>query len=85
MVTMNLPVFMAGGADWSADGKSLLVGWHKFAQESALLNVSLDGKTSVLLRSGNPEIWHAVASPDGQWLAIAEAGGAKNVWQVEKF
>jgi len=73
------------GAGWSADGKSVLVSWHRSTQESAFLNVSLDGKASVLLRSSNPEIWGAVASPDGQWLAIAEAGGAKNVWQIEHF
>jgi Tol biopolymer transport system component len=73
------------GVDWSADGRSLLVSWHNFERDSALLNVTLDGKASVLLRSTNPEIWHAIASPDGRWLAIAEAGGAKNVWQVENF
>jgi Tol biopolymer transport system component len=73
------------GVDWSADGRSLLVSWHNSGLDSALLNVTLDGKASVLLRSSNPEIWHAIASPDGRWLAIAEAGGAKNVWQIEKF
>jgi Tol biopolymer transport system component len=73
------------GINWSADGKRLLVSWHNFERDSALLNVSLDGKVTVLLKSGNPEIWHAVPSPDGRTLAIAEAGGPKNVWQIEDF
>jgi hypothetical protein len=83
------------GIDWAADGKSLLISWH-WAQgpagagsglrvsDSALLKVTLDGKASVLLRSSN-EIWHAIPSPDGRLLAIAEAGGPKNVWQIEDF
>jgi len=73
------------GADWSPDGKSLLVSWHNFERDSALLNVSLDGRATVLLKSSNPEIWHAVPSPNGRMLAIAEAGGPKNVWQIENF
>jgi Tol biopolymer transport system component len=73
------------GIYWSADGKRLLVSWHNFERDSALLNVSLDGRATVLLKSSNPEIWHAVPSPDGRMLAIAEAGGPKNVWQIENF
>ena len=73
------------GVYWSADGKRLLVSWHNFERDSALLNVSLDGRATVLLKSSNPEIWHAVPSPNGRMLAIAEAGGPKNVWQIENF
>ena len=72
-------------AGWSADGKSLLVSWHNFEHESALLKVTLDGKASVLINSGNPELWGAMPSPNGRLLAIAEAGGPKNVWQIENF
>jgi len=73
------------GLDWSADGRSLLVSWHDFEPDSALLNVTLDGRASVLLNSSNPEIWAAIPSPNGRLLAIAEAGGPKNVWQIENF
>ena len=73
------------GINWSADGKRLLVSWHNFERDSALLDVALDGGASVLLTSSNPEIWHAIPSPNGRMLAIAEAGGPKNVWQVESF
>jgi Tol biopolymer transport system component len=73
------------GIYWSADGKRLLVSWHNFEQDSALLNVSLDGSATILLKSSNPEIWHAIPSPNGQMLAIAEAGGPKNVWQIDNF
>src|SRR5262249_18997343 len=71
--------------DWSADGKSLFVVWHDFQRDSALLNVSLDGKVSVLLRSSNPEVFWAIPSPDGRLLAIAEAQSTQNVWQIENF
>jgi serine/threonine protein kinase len=73
------------GVNWSADGKRLLVSWHNFERDSALLSVSLDGKAAVLLKSSNPEVWHAIPSPNGRMLAIAEAGGPKNVWQIENF
>ncbi len=73
------------GVSWSADGKSLLVGWKNFERESALLSVTEDGNSRVLLKSSNPEIWHAIPSPNGQLLAIAEAGGIKNVWQIKGF
>ena len=73
------------GINWSADGKRLLVSWHNFEQVSALLSVTLDGKATVLLKSSNPEIWGAFPSPNGRMLAIAEAGGPKNVWQIENF
>ena len=73
------------GVYWSTDGKRLLVSWHNFERDSALLNVSLDGRATVLLKSTNPEIWHAVPSPNGRMLAVAEAGGPKNVWQIENF
>jgi dipeptidyl aminopeptidase/acylaminoacyl peptidase len=72
------------GAYWSADGKTLLTSWHNHESESALLNVALDGRAFVLLRSSS-EIWGAISSPDGRFLAITEAGGTKNVWQIENF
>jgi len=68
--------------DWSADGKSLLVGNHE--SDSALLRVTLDGKASVLLRSSN-FIGYAVPSPDSRSLAILEVSPTKNVWQIENF
>src|SRR5207253_287227 len=73
------------GIDWSRNGKSLFVSWHPHEWDSALLNVTLDGKASVVLHSSDPEIWHAVPSPDGRLLAIAAATGARNVWQMENF
>ena len=73
------------GINWFPDGKRLLVSWHNFEQVSALLSVTLDGKATVLLKSSNPEIWGAFPSPNGRMLAIAEAGGPKNVWQIENF
>jgi Tol biopolymer transport system component len=71
--------------DWSADGKSLLVVWHNYEWESALLNVALDGRASVLLHTRGPAVWYAVPSPDGRLLAIAQDTGTNNVWQIENF
>lgn len=71
--------------DWSADGKSLLVAWHDFQRDSALLNVTLDGKVSVLVHSSNPEVFYAIPSPDGRLLAITEANSTQNVWHIENF
>jgi DNA-binding winged helix-turn-helix (wHTH) protein/Tol biopolymer transport system component len=70
--------------DWSADGSSLLVGWHGHRSDSALLKVTLDGNVAVLLRSRN-FIGYAIPSPDGRLLAILEVSPTKNVWQIENF
>jgi Tol biopolymer transport system component len=74
------------GVDWSANGKSLLVGWHNYRWDSALLNVTLDGKASVLVRASWPGVWWGIPSPDGRFLAIAQgAFGPSNAWQIENF
>jgi Tol biopolymer transport system component len=73
-----------GSITWSVDGKSLLATWHH-ESDSALLNVTLDGKVSVLLRSSSPEILGAIQSPDGRSLVIAETSTTSNVWQIENF
>jgi len=73
------------GAAWSTDGKSLLASWHNKQSESALLNVTLDGRASVLLHSKNSDIWSAIPSPDGRLLAICESSGTQNVWLIENF
>jgi hypothetical protein len=49
-----------------------------------LLNVTLDGRASVLLHSRNV-VYSAIPSPNGRLLAITEASGTKNVWQIEDF
>jgi WD40 repeat protein len=73
-----------GSIEWSVDGRTLLAVWHH-ESDTALLNVTLDGRVSVLLRSSNPEILGAIASPDGQSLAIAGASTNSNVWQIDNF
>jgi DNA-binding winged helix-turn-helix (wHTH) protein/Tol biopolymer transport system component len=70
--------------EWSVDGRALLAVWHHNS-DTALLNVALDGRVSVLLRSSNPEILGAIASPDGRSLAIAGASTTRNVWQIDNF
>ena len=70
--------------DWSADGKSVLVPGLNYAGEYALLNITLDGKASVLLRSRN-NILSAVPAPDGNLLAIPQQTSTSNAWAVENF
>jgi hypothetical protein len=66
--------------------KVLLVGWHNHRWDSALLNVTLDGKASVLVRASWPGVWTGIPSPDGRYLALAQgATGVCNVWQIENF
>lgn len=72
------------GGDWSADGRSLFTTSHLHEGDSTLLNVTLDGRASMLLHSRN-EVFSAIPSPDGRSLAITEDSGAKNVWQIENF
>ncbi len=72
------------GVDWSGDGRSLFTTSRTHEGDSTLLNVTLDGRVSVLLHSRN-EVFSAIPSPDGRSLAITEDSGAKNVWQIENF
>jgi Tol biopolymer transport system component/DNA-binding winged helix-turn-helix (wHTH) protein len=72
------------GGDWSADGRSLFTTSHSHEGDSTLLNVTLDGRASVLLHSRS-QVFSAIPSPDGRLLAITEDSGAKNVWQIENF
>jgi hypothetical protein len=67
------------------DGRSLLVSGSTHERESALLNVTLDGRASVLLRSNDSVILGAKQSPDRRFLAIAEARSGNNVWAIENF
>jgi Tol biopolymer transport system component len=72
------------GGDWSADGRSLFTTSHRHEGDSTLLNVTLDGRASVLLHARD-EVYSAIPSPDGRSLAITEASGTQNVWQIENF
>ena len=73
-----------GSIVWSADGSLLFAVWEHDS-DTALLRVTLDGKTSPLLRSSDPRILGAIPSPDGRSLAIAGASTTRNVWQIENF
>lgn len=74
-----------GSVDWAPDGKRLYIAARSPGGESVLLNITLDGRASVLLRSGNSEMLAGIPSPDGKKLAIPEARTSKNVWAIENF
>src|SRR5262249_39997157 len=58
---------------WSADGKALFLSKTTVKGDRVLLNVKLDGRVSVLLRTSDLEILGAIPSPDGRAIAIAGA------------
>jgi Tol biopolymer transport system component len=70
--------------DWSANSMSLLVASQDHDGAYALLNITLDGKASVLLRSKNDILW-AVPAWDGHLLAIPQQTSTTNAWAVENF
>ena len=72
-------------ADWFSNGKGFLATWEIYERNSALLNLTLDGKATVLLESSNPEMGWALPSPDGRFGAIQSFIHSKNVWQIENF
>ncbi len=55
------------------------------ARESTLLNVTLDGRASILLSGSNPRIGAAVPSPDGRFLAFWETTGTKQCVVSRRF
>jgi hypothetical protein len=71
--------------EWSRSGKTLFVVWGNRDKESTLLNITLDGKVSVVL-SSSKWIGYVVPSPDGRRQAILEAvNPTKNAWEVQGF
>lgn len=72
-------------ADWLANEKGFLATWEIYERNSVLRHLMLDGKATVLLDSGNPEIGCAIPSPDGRFGAVQCFIHSENVWQVENF
>ncbi len=60
------------GGVWSADGRSLFTTSHSHEGDSTLLH-------------SRNVVYSAIPSPNGRLLAITEASGTQNVWQVENF
>ena len=59
------------------------------AQSGTIVGRITDARTGDPIQSASIQIeatrLGGITSPDGRWLAVAEAGGPKNVWQVENF
>jgi DNA-binding winged helix-turn-helix (wHTH) protein/Tol biopolymer transport system component len=71
---------------WSADGKSVFVSvFASGTWNNALLHVGLDSKTRVLLRTKHVWLGFPKPSPDGRYLAFAEASDQSNVAMIEDF
>jgi Tol biopolymer transport system component len=72
--------------DWSPDGKSVLVSSRTADGAPVILGVEPNGNYRVLLEGDNAtQLWWAIESPDGRYVALTEVTGANNVWMVENF
>jgi hypothetical protein len=72
--------------DWAPDGKSVLVSSRTANGAQPILGVEPNGNYRVLLESDNAtQLWWAIESPDGRYVALTEVTGANNVWMVENF
>lgn len=69
---------------WTADNHGLLL--TSLAADSVLLEADLQGKARGLLESTpNHELYWAIPSPDGRFVALNIITGEENVWMVENF
>jgi len=74
------------GVDWTAQGRSVLIGSVTPSGASVILDVDLDGNAHVLLETGpHAQVLWAIPSPDGRYAALNVLTGENNVWMVENF
>lgn len=76
---------VCGGVDWAPDGKSVWATGKRLTDTYALMKVSVQGKSEMVLEEKNMILGWAIPSPDGQHLALWEASGSANVWMLENF
>ena len=73
-------------ADWSADGKVLLIASVTHAGAPVILSIDIDGNAKVLLEGNRSNPFNYVlASPDGKYGALSVSTGESDVWMVENF
>ena len=73
-------------ADWSADGKLLLIASFTPAGAPVILAIDLDGNARVLLEGDRSAPFkYVLPSPDGKHGALDITTGESNVWMVENY
>jgi len=73
-------------ADWSADGKVLLIASVTPAGAPVILGIDLDGNAKVLLEGDRSAPFdYVLPSPDGKHGALGVTTGESNVWMVENY
>lgn len=71
---------------WSADSRSVLMTSFSPGGNSVVLEVDLNGNARVLLENPpNAQVYWAIPSPDGHYVALNVITGEDNVWMVEDF
>ncbi len=67
---------------WSADGTAFFAIRH-FGRAPALLQISMEGETRILMQEKNSALSRVVASPDGRYLAFSVGTMEANAWVLE--
>ncbi len=71
---------------FAADGRDLLATSFTAQGNSVVLEVAPDGNARVLLEnSPNAQLYWAIPSPDGHYVALDVVTGEENVWMLENF
>jgi Tol biopolymer transport system component len=84
LLLQEWPVIMS--VHWTADNRGLLLTSFSSRGVSAVLHTNLQGATRVLLESTpNAQVYWAIPSPDGHYVALNIITGEENVWMVENF
>jgi len=69
--------------DWAADSKSI---WAASSgdDENSLLNIDLQGNARVVWRPKKKNVYWAIPSRDGRYLALHVGSSSANVWMLER-
>jgi len=73
-----------GGVDFAADSRSVWVSAYVNTGKWALLNIDLQGRTSIVMEDPDMTIGWAIPAPDGRHIALWEGRGNSNVWMLER-
>jgi eukaryotic-like serine/threonine-protein kinase len=76
--------YLGYSLDWTADGNGFLLN-HTGPTRSTLLRVGRDGSVRPIWEMRNSTGTYAIASPDGQYLAIGAGSVNSNAWLIENF
>jgi DNA-binding winged helix-turn-helix (wHTH) protein/Tol biopolymer transport system component len=84
--TLRLPNWYAISCfDWAADGKSFWVSAMDAGDAAAMLNVTVSGRITPVLREAERSLGWAIPSRDGRHVALWKGEQSENAWMLENF